>query len=163
MSIFLRIPGISGEASDSPQHRQWIDVDQLHWKTHRRITSATATQRARESANAEFSDLQILRRMDSATPYLFIETCCGIGKTVEIHLCKTGTGHGADVYTAYTLHHALLSDYRVISSGFGNNRPIERLSVSFSGMEIRYTPYDEDGGAMAPIAVGFDTSTNMKL
>jgi len=158
VSIFLRIPGISGEVSDA-SHGQWIDGDTLQWQNHRRITSATGTQGDRESANTEFSELQILRRMDAATPYLFIETCCGTGKTINIHLCKTGTGTAANVFMAYTLHHALLSDYRVINSGFGNNRPIERLSISFSGMETKYTPYDQNGDAMSPIAVGFDITT----
>jgi len=39
---------------------------------------------------------------------------------------------------------------------------MEAISVSFVEMEVKYTPYDEDGNQIAAIAVGFDTATNTK-
>jgi len=41
-------------------------------------------------------------------------------------------------------------------------RPVEKVEISFTGLEVKYTPYDEDGCQMPPEAVAFDTATNTK-
>lgn len=161
MSIFMQFEGIKGEVSDKG-HKAWLDVANIEWAVERRITAKSSTRHDRESANAEISSLILFRRMDSATPKLFIESCCGTGKTVIIRLTKTGTGEGADVYMEYTLKNALITKYRVLARGRAKKRPVEILSISFSGIEMKYTPYDQDGNALAPIAVGFDVSTNTR-
>ena len=161
MSIFMNYEGIKGESSDK-NHKAWMDIDNIKWGVRRRITSHTSTQNDRESANAEITDLVVERRMDSATPNLFIESCCGKGKTVVIHLTKTGTGTGSDVFMEYTLKNALISNYEVDAEAQDEQRPTERLTISFVDVEVKYTPYDEDGNALAAIAVGFDTATNTK-
>lgn len=100
--------------------------------------------------------------MDSATPQLFIESCCGTGKTVTLHLAKTGTGNGADVYMEFTLKNALIDKFEMASAQQSSKRPLETISISFVEAEIRYIPFDDEGNAMAAIAVGFDTATNTK-
>lgn len=161
MSIFMNYSGIKGESSDS-NHKGWMDLENLQWGVSRRITSGSSTQNDRESANAEISDLVVTRRMDSATPNVFIESCCGTGKDVVIHLTKTGSGSGADVYMEYTLKNALISNYQVSATSQDTGRPVEVLTISFVDLEVKYTPYDEDGKAEAAIAVGFDTASNTK-
>lgn len=161
MSIFMNYQGIKGESSDK-NHPEWMDIENIQWGVDRRITSSTSTQNDRESANAEISDLVVTRHMDSATPNLFIESCCGTGKDVVIHLTKTGTGSGTDTYMEYTLKNALISHYSVSANGQDTARPLEQLTVSFVDIEVKYTPHDEDGNALAAVAVGFDTATNTK-
>lgn len=162
MSIHLLIDGVRGESADA-NHAGWMDIQSLKWGTRRRITSHTSTRYDRESANAEISHLFITRHMDSATPALVIEACCGRGKTMRMHLTKTGAGRGADVYAEYTLRHALVSRYSVRVRGRGNARPLEHMIISFTGMEMRYLPYDEDGLPAAPLVQGFDATTNTRL
>lgn len=159
MSIFMNYEGITGESSDI-NHKHWIDVDDMAFGVSRRITAHTSTRHDRESANAEINDLTLTRRMDSATPGLFIESCCGKGRDVVIELTKTGAGSGSDVFMTYTLQNALISGYEVDAESQGNARPTELLTLSFVDLEVKYTPYDEDGNAMAPIAVGFNTALN---
>ena len=161
MSIFVNYEGVKGESSDSG-HAGWMDVESVTWGVGRQITSNSSTAGDRESSNAVISDLKIVRHMDSATPKLFIESCCGTGKEVKIHLTKTGTGSGADVYMEYTLKNALISDYQVDASAQDTGRPLETLTISFVDVEVKYTPFDEDGSAEASVAVGFDTATNTK-
>jgi type VI secretion system secreted protein Hcp len=139
-----------------------MDVESISWGVGRQITSNTSTQGDRESSNAVITDLQVTRYMDSATPKVFIESCCGTGKDVIIHLTKTGTGSGTDVFMEYTLKNALISNYAVNAGTQSNERPSEIITISFVDVEVKYTPYDEDGNAEAAIAVGFDTATNVK-
>jgi len=161
MSVFLNYEGIKGESSDSG-HKDWIDVDSWEWGVERKITSSTSTQGDRESSNAVINNLNITKTMDSSSNRLFIESCCGTGKTVKLHLTKTGTGSGADVYMEYTLKNALISKYSVGGVAEDTDRPTEVIIISFVELEAKYIPYDEDGNAIAPDAVGFDTATNTK-
>ncbi|MBI3898974.1 MAG: type VI secretion system tube protein Hcp [Gammaproteobacteria bacterium] len=161
MSIFMNYEGIKGESSDI-SHKGWMDIEELNWGVGRSVTSGTSTQGDRESSNANIGDLEITRHMDSATPKLFVESCCGTGKTVKIHLTKTGGGLGSDVYMEYTLKNALLSKYSVSAGSKDKARPKEKLTISFVDVEVKYTPYDDSGLALPSIPVGFDSATNTK-
>lgn len=161
MSTFLYIEGIQGEVSDTG-YKGWIDIAHWKWDVSRNITSSTSTQGDRESSNAVIGDLVITRFMDKATAKLFIEACCGRGKQIKLVQTKTGTGNGADAFIEYTLDKAIISDYSVEVINAGASRPREKIKISFVNVEVKYTPYDEDGNAQAPIAVGFDTATNTK-
>lgn len=160
MSSFLFIEGVTGEASD-PSYQGWMDIMKWGWDVSRNITSSTSTQGDRESSNATIGDLKIHRLMDKATPNLFIEAACGRGKEIKLVQTKTGTGNGTDTFIEYTLKNALISQYDVLAIDEGV-RPREEITISFVDIEVKYTPYDEDGNAEAPIAVGFNTATNTK-
>ena len=161
MAILLNYEGIKGETSDK-NHKDWIDVASWTWGTKRTITSNTSTRGDRESSNAVISDLQITKYMDSSSLKLFIESCCGTGKEVKLRLTKTGTGEGSDVYMEYILKNSLISQYDVGGDEDDIKRPLETITISFTEIEVKYTPYDEDGNTMAPLAGGFDTATNTK-
>ncbi|MGH1487487.1 MAG: Hcp family type VI secretion system effector [Cellvibrionaceae bacterium] len=161
MSAFLHIEGIPGEVSDA-NHKGWIDLVQWTWGVSRQITSSTSTQGDRESSNATITDLTLVRNMDKATPKIFIETCCGRGKTIKLVQTKTGAGNGSDVFIEYTLKNALISNYQIDATNEGSSRPREEITISFVDVDMKYTQYDEDGNAEAPLAVGFNTATNIK-
>ena len=38
----------------------------------------------------------------------------------------------------------------------------KHIDINFVDVEVKYTPYDEDGNVEAVIAVGFDTAANVK-
>lgn len=161
MSIFFYREGIQGEVSDAG-YKGWMDILTFQWDVKREITSSTSTQGDRESSNAVIGDLKLHRLMDKATPQLFIEAACGRGKEVKLTQTKTGTGNGADAFIEYTLKNAIVSAYNVSAISDGVARPREELTISFVDIEVKYTPYDEDGNAQAPIAVGFNTAINTK-
>jgi len=148
MSIFAHIEGIEGEASDS-FHKGWLDI-------------LSASCGDRESSNAVIRELTIKRYMDKATPQLHLEAYCGGGKTVTLHLTKTGAGSGADVYMQYTFHNAIVCEYKMAAWGQDTDRPIEKIKISFTKLEVRYTPYDDNGIAKSPMSVAFDITTNTK-
>lgn len=161
MSGFLKYGNVKGESSDSG-HKGWIDITAWKFDIARAITSATSTKGDRESSNAEIGDLILSKHTDSSTPKLFIESCCGTGQDVTLHLTKTGAGSGADVYMEFILKNALISNFALSGNDKSARRPQEVIAISFVEIEIKYIQHDEDGNAMAPVAVGFDTATNTK-
>ncbi|MBX2808897.1 MAG: type VI secretion system tube protein Hcp [Cellvibrionaceae bacterium] len=160
MSIFMLLEGIRGESSDN-FHKEWIDVESIEWRVGRQITSRTSTRGDRESSNPEFSELLLFKRIDIATPYIFLESCCGRGKTIIIECTKTGAGNGSDVYMQYRLENAVISRYNMCVKSTRNKRPMEAIKISFKRLEQRYISYGEDNVAGAPIAVGYDAARNM--
>jgi len=161
MAILLDYEGIEGETSDK-NNEGCIDCEGWRFKTDRSVTSNTSTKGDRESSNATISDLEITKYMDSSSLRLFIESLCGIGKEVRLILTKTGKGDGSDLYMEYILKNAIISGYEVGGTADDINRPTENITISFVEIEARYTPYDEDGNAIAASSVGFDTATNTK-
>lgn len=159
MSIFLLHPVIKGESTDA-FHIGWLDIESLEWRIGRKITSQTSTSGDRESSNPEFSELLLFKRMDSATPSVFLESCCGRGQTITIECTKSGAGIGSDTFVQYRLEQALFSHYQVCAKSTRNKRPLESIKISFKSMEQRYIPYDENNIAQAAIAVGYNAAKN---
>jgi type VI secretion system secreted protein Hcp len=93
--------------------------------------------------------------MDSSSPKFFTEAVTGaVGKKVVIHLVTTGSP--GKTYAEYTLTNALVSSY---SMSTGGDRPAESLSISFTKLEFKFTPYDDKNNAKTPIVVSYDIST----
>lgn len=162
MSIFLHLPGISGNVLD-PSHKGWIDIVEAEFDINRKLTLKSSTRNDRENANAAISHIELTKLMDSSSPNIFLEACCGRGKTVQLALVKTGVGSGADTYMEYVLENCLVSKYEVQAMRYSNLRPVEIIQISFTRMTLKYTSYDNDGNALAPLAAGFDYSTNLKI
>lgn len=168
MSIHMRIHGITGGCADK-SHQGWIDVLDIQWGVSRAVTSRSSTCGGRESANARVTSATVLKFMDAASPLLFLEACCGRGKDIAVDLTASGVGSGSEVFMSYVLERTLISGYRVEFRALGNSRfvsyprPVERLALSFAALESKYTPFDQTGRPMAPIAVGFDMTTNVRL
>jgi len=159
-NIFMFREGVKGESSDK-FHKDWMDIESIEWRIRRKITSRTSTRGDRESSNPEYSELLLFKRMDIATPKIFIESCYGGGKTVIIECTKTGSGNGGDVYLQYRLENAVISHYNVSVKAKRGKRPLEAIKISFKRLEQRYIPYGEDNIAKSPIAVGYDAACNM--
>ena|GEM_PF-467638 len=162
MSMFLQYGNVKGECNDE-NHKQWLDVEYIKWEgVKRKITSSSSTHKDRESSNAVIKNIDLVRRVDKATPYVFMESCCGTGVDAKIAMTKTGYGSGTDVFMLYTLKNVLITNYIVFASSQSNARPLERISLSFVDMQMKYMTYDDNGIIINPVAVGFNTATNQK-
>lgn len=162
MGLFMHHPLIKGEISDK-NHKDWLDIIEVQFGTKRQITSLTSTQGDRESSNAKISNLKMMKYMDKASPKLFIETCCGRGNTIKLVKTKTGSGGGSQEFLEYTLENAIISKMNVEAIAESGFRPVEEYEISFTKLTKKYIQYDEDGNALAPVIVGFDTATNTKI
>jgi type VI secretion system secreted protein Hcp len=154
MAIYVKYEGIDGEATHDT-HKKWLDVSSLQWGMGRAISTKSGATTNREASEPSVSEVTISKLMDSSSPKLFVESCTGAaGKKVEIHLVTTGSP--GNTYAAYTLTNALVSSY---SMSTGGDRPSESVSISFTKVEYKFTPYDDKNKAGTPIAVSYDLTT----
>lgn len=158
MAIYIKYEGIDGDATHD-KHKKWIDVDSLQWGTGRAIMTQTGRTSGREASEPSVSEVTFTKSLDAASAHLFTEATTGAaGKKVEIHLVSTGSP--GDIYLTYELTNALVSGYSVSSGG---DRPSESVSVNFTKIEMKYTPFDEKHKAGSPIPAGYDMTTTKKV
>lgn len=154
MAIYVKYDGIDGEATQE-DHKKWLDVSSLQWGVGRGISMTSGSTANREASEPSVSEVTLTKMMDSSSPKFFTESCTGAaGKKVVIHLVTTGSP--GNTYAEYTLTDALVSSYSMSSGG---DRPSESISLSFTKLEFKFTPYDAKNKAGTPISVSYDIST----
>jgi type VI secretion system secreted protein Hcp len=150
----LKYDGIDGEAT-AENHTKWIDIQSVQFGIGRSIATPTGATANRESSEPSVSEIVVSKSLDSSSSKLFTESVTGkVGKKVEIHLVSTGSP--GNVYAEYTLTNALISGYSVSSGG---DRPSESISINFTKIEYKFTPYDNKNDAGTPVTVSYDLST----
>ncbi|MEX0729511.1 MAG: type VI secretion system tube protein Hcp [Aquisalimonadaceae bacterium] len=162
MSIFMHYADIGGEASDS-NHTQWINIAAARMGSVRQITAGSSTRNDRESSVTQLRELAMERHMDKSSPELFAAHAIGKGHDLTLHFTKTGGGDGADTYLELVLKHALISSYEFSAHEESPRRPMELLTVSYTGIEYKYIEFDEDGRMVSPKVFAYDPATNGKL
>jgi type VI secretion system secreted protein Hcp len=154
VAIYVKYDGIDGEATQA-DHKKWLDVGSITWGVGRAISATSGSTSNREASEPSVSEVTLSKMMDSSSPKFFTEAVTGaVGKKVVIHLVTTGSP--GKTYAEYTLTNALVSSY---SMSTGGDRPAESLSISFTKLEFKFTPYDDKNNAKTPIVVSYDIST----
>ena len=154
MAIYLKMDGIEGSATHE-QHKKWLTVDSVQWNVTRKINTTPGHTSNREASEPLVGEVLIVKQADGSSPKLFGEACTGKqGKKVMIDFVTTGSP--GDTYLQCTLNDVLISSYSISSTG---ERPSENLSLNFTKLEMKYTPYDEGHKPGAPIVVSYDLTT----
>jgi type VI secretion system secreted protein Hcp len=138
--------------------RKGINCEPLQWGVDRVIHTPMGSSQEREASAPSISEVTISKLMDVASAKLFQEACVGKSKAVKIDLVKTG--EKLENYLEYTLTDCLISGYSVSSGG---DKPSESLSLNFTKIEMKYTPYDNKHQPQSPIPAGYDISLGKKL
>jgi type VI secretion system secreted protein Hcp len=150
----MKYDGIDGEATHQ-DHKKWIDVSSLQFGLGRGISTPSGSTANREASEPSVSEVTITKLMDSSSTKLLVESATGnAGKTVKIDLVSTGSP--GNTYVTYTLTNALISGYSVSTGG---DRPSESISINFTKIEYKFTPYDVKNKAGTPVTVSYDLST----
>jgi type VI secretion system secreted protein Hcp len=157
MAIYLHMDGLEGDVT-AAGHEGWIECESLQWGVGRSISTPTGSSQERESSAPSISEVSIVKNMDKCTPKLFEQACVGTSKLVKIDLVQTG--EQLDTYMSYELENSLISGYSVASGG---EKPSESVSLNFTKLVMKYTPYDNEHNPGSPIPAGYDVSLGQKV
>jgi type VI secretion system secreted protein Hcp len=157
MAIYLHMEGLEGDVT-AAGHEGWIECESLQWGVGRSISTPTGSSQERESSAPSISEVSVVKNMDKCTPKLFEQACVGTSKLVKIDLVQTG--EQLDTYMSYELENSLISGYSVSSGG---DRPSESVSLNFTKLVMKYTPYDNKHNPGSPIPAGYDVSLGKKV
>jgi type VI secretion system secreted protein Hcp len=161
MAAYLKYAAIPTGESKAKGHegsKGWIEVGSVQFGVGRGISTPVGTSSKREASAPNISEVVVTKMMDSTSPLFFQEACIGKACTAQVDLVETGSDQ-LNTYLECIMTNAMISGYSVSSGG---DRPSESLSINFTKIEYKYTPYDDQHKAGKPVPVTYDllTATN---
>jgi type VI secretion system secreted protein Hcp len=145
VDYFLKIDGIDGESRDD-KHKDWIEVLSFSWGTSHGGTTSGGTSRERTTHH----DFQIVKSMDKASPLLAMASCDGKSPGQAMFVARTA-GKDQQEYLKIKLTDILISSYN--TTGSGDDKPLETVSLNFAKAEMTYAPQKPDG-TLGPFVPG---------
>jgi type VI secretion system secreted protein Hcp len=151
MPIYMKYQDISGSVTEQG-HVKWIELDSFHWGVGRAIGTAARGAISREHSETSISEITVTKRMDNASPKLFLDAVAGkLNNKVKIDFTTTHKGK-MEVFLKYELEDTGVSGYSVSSGG---DMPVESLSLNFTKITNTFTGLDPALSG-SPETVGFD-------
>ncbi|GAW67102.1 type VI secretion system effector [Geoanaerobacter pelophilus] len=160
---FLKIEGIPGESTDD-KHKEWIEILSYNFSVMQRPSGSASTAGGASSERANFSDFNIVKALDKASPKLF--EACATGRhipTVMLELCRAGGDKLK--YMEYKLSNVIISMNRPGGTSHADESlPLEEISFNYGKIELAYTQQNRaDGSGGGQIAAGWNLETNKKV
>jgi type VI secretion system secreted protein Hcp len=158
---FMKIDGIPGESTDD-KHKDWIEILSYSSGVSQHSGSASRSDAgAAAGGRAEFQDFSITKKIDKASPKLFL--FCANGKHIKdvtFELCRA-TGD-KQKYMEYKLSDVIVSSARPSGSPQGGEEvPVEEVSLNWGKLEITYTETDhKTGKTKGDVKSHWDTVAN---
>jgi type VI secretion system secreted protein Hcp len=157
MAIYMKFAGIDGQTT-AKGHEKWIELNSLQFGVGRGISAPTGSSANREASAPSVSEIVVTKLTDATSPLFFQESVVGKGKTVNVHFVRTSADQ-LETYLELTLTNTLVSGYSVSSGG---DAPSESISLNFTKIEVKYTPYNADHSKGTPVPAAYDMATATK-
>lgn len=154
--IFLKLSGIKGESADD-QHRDEIEVLALSWSVSNPGTMAHAGGAG--AGQATFSDFQITKRVDKASPVL-LKMCATQGRLEEGMLAVRKAGRGAQDYLVISMEDVIITSVSLGGASGASSDLTETATLQFAKVDLEYKPQRPDGALDAGIHFTYDIKAN---
>jgi type VI secretion system secreted protein Hcp len=150
--MFLKLSGIKGESADD-RHRDEIEVLALNWGVSNPGTMAHGGGAG--AGKATFSDFQISKRVDRASPTL-LKMCATQARIEEGMLAVRKAGRGAQDYMIITMKEVIITSVSLAGTQGDSADLTEAVTLQFAKVELEYKPQKPDGSLDAAIAFKYD-------
>jgi type VI secretion system secreted protein Hcp len=160
MNAFIKIDGIPGESTDD-QHKEWIEPTGFSFSVSQPTGGSRRDAGTVAGDTATFSDFQFVKRVDKASPKLFLECAKGNPKlrvTLQVH---RATGK-RDLYYEVLMENAMITNVSPSGSDSDKELPMESVSLSWGQMKIKYVHFDKDT-KKGEIKAGWDAEKDKEL
>lgn len=148
---FLKLSGIAGGSAD-PAHRGESDVLSVGYSVARPLLTQAGSS-IPSGTQAKFSTLSLTKRLDSASPLLFISSALGT-RIPDATITLRQAGGSKPEYLVIKLVGVLITGFSTGSSDVDSGDLIETVSLSFQMIEVRYQRIASDGTPQGPLVDG---------
>ena len=157
VDFFLKLDGVPGESTDD-KHKGEIEVESYSWGESNMGSAGHGGGSGAGKVVAQ--DLTINKRVDKASPVLFI--ACATGQHFKEGLLTIRkAGGGQQEYLKIKMEEILVSSYQ---TGATNGAIVqESVSLHFSKLEMAYKEQKADGSLGGEVKQRYDFSANKKL
>lgn len=147
--IFIRAEGVDGESQDK-DHKNWSDLTSVSQPLHRSVPQG-ATGMTRTRGGASVSDIQVVKRLDKASPkYAELLLLGRVIPRVEIDMVGSFAFDDRKSYYRYELRNVLVTSYELRADV--GSVPVDSFSLNFEEMKVTYVELGSDGVPLATVA-----------
>ena len=158
VDYFLKIEGISGEATDAV-HKGAIPIESFSWG---------ATQQGEFSGGGggagkvSMQDFHFTTRYSNASIHLFASCSTGEHLKKAQLFCRKAGGKQEE-FLQIDLTNVLVSSYQTGGSSGSDIIPMDQVSLTFQKIEFVYKGQKADGSLAGPVKSGYDLALNKKI
>ena len=131
VDMFLKIDGIDGE-STAHKHKGEIELLSFSWG----ISQPAAPTGGGGAGKVNVQDFTFVKQVNSSSPQL-MERCCTGQHIPNVQLTLATKGGKQQEYLVIKLTDVLVSSYQTGGGGAGGAVPMDQVSFSFRGIDIR--------------------------
>jgi len=154
MAIYLKLDGVTGAVTASG-YEGWIALESVTFSVERTVEQITGDMENRARNLPQCELISCSKQCDQASYGILNEAVKGnAGKNAEIHVCEPGDA--PTPYVEYKMKDVIICSFEQSSDG---DQPSEDFKLSFSDVEVKFTPHDASGAAGSPGIVGYDLKT----
>lgn len=151
--IFLQLDGVTGESVDA-QHEGEIEALAWSWGM-----AQPHSADGRSTGKTEFAPLSIIKTLDAASPVLMMHLVAGQTMRQGRLTLRSSTGDAPVEYLTFSMENVRVNRLEDGTDSVAG-RYVERMTLSFSQVEIEYIPISADGSAGDPVSFGWDLADN---
>jgi type VI secretion system secreted protein Hcp len=156
---FLKIDGVDAESTDD-KHKGEIEV--LSFSVGVSNSGSAGAGGGQGAGKSTASDFHVVKKMDKASPVLFIACSTGQHFKNAVLTCRKAGG-GQQEYLKFTMEEVLVSSYQSGGSGDGEVIPTETVTLNFAKLEHSYKEQKSDGTLGGEVKQKYDWAANKKL
>ncbi len=154
--MYVKVGDISGDSAYL--NESWIDILSFSFEVDK-PTSALASGYTKQSSHATFSDISIVKQLDSSSPKLLEAVTDGeLFKEVKLHLKNNLS---KDPYLEIILVDAQVSGYSINGASAGGV-PTEAISLNFKEIQFVYDKKNEDGISEGKVVFSWNLEDGVK-
>lgn len=166
MSVYLQVPGMQGNVT-AKGLEGFIELESFDLSVVRNMLTKTGAISDREGTKAVVSEVTFTKRTDKTSPLFFVEAATGTAKP-QVVIKFVNTGANLNEYLMVTLTNVIVSSYKISdetttaaesSTPAQYSKPVEQITLNFTKVELKYTPYDDQHNAGSPVASSYDIGT----
>ncbi len=158
VDFFLKIDGIAGESTDD-KHKGEIELES--WSFGATNSSSFSSGGGAGVGKVSIEDFKFKKKVDKSSANLFTFCCTGEHpKTATLIARKAGKDQ--QEFLKVELSPVYITSYAIDGSS-GDEVPTEDITLAFGKIKVEYKPQKADGTLDAPIAGGWDITTNKKV
>ena len=155
MAIYMHINGVPGTAT-AQGYENWVAVNSINLYSARSIYTEVGEAKNRSMSVPNIGEFEIIKPIDSASPLLFHLFCAGTNLD-KVRIATVSTGDALQPYLEYTLSNVVVSS--ISRQNNANSKPYSVLSLNYTKIEEKFTPYDANNRAQSPVIAGYNVET----
>lgn len=148
MTAYMKFGDIKGD-STLEAVKDWINISYFMWKIDWAVTTRAGTDGPRDAKNPNIGELTIHKECDGSSRYLLDGITRNTysspkGENCIVRFLSTGQGNkiAEMIYQEFTFFDSLITAITFESQG---DRPIETMTMNFTGIEMKVWPHGRGG------------------